>query len=500
MSGKAQYQRIIFGLKVKQLRQAKGLSFAEFAEQTGMSVSYLNEIEKGKKYPKEDKVKAIAGTLGISEAELTSGEPGKALEPVAELLQSNFLNELPLDLFGIELAKVVEIIASAPARVGAFISTLLEISRNYALKEENFYFSALRSYLELHNNYFEEIETAVAGCCKEFKIPEDIPLPPDFLRRLLEKHFGYKIITGGLDEYSELQNLRALYIPHEKKLLLNSKLTPTQTSFQFGKELAFNILNLRERAYTSSLLRVRNFEEVLNHSKATYFSVALLIPKDRFVADLQAFFQRTSWDGEAFLAIMKKYEATPEMFYHRLTNVLPCFFGLKKLFFLRFTHEPISDAFEVDKELHLSNRHHPHGNGLLEHYCRRWVALSLLKDLHAMQREGKFMDTIVRAQRSRYIGTDDEYLSITIARRGYPAPNRNVSVTLGLLVNAELREKVKFLNDPAIQIREVNQTCERCPLTDCLERAAPPTVVQKREKMRQIQHRLRSLIPGEEEI
>lgn len=494
MSVKTQNERIIFGLKLKQLRQASGRSFAELAEQVGMSVSYLNEIEKGKKYPKEDKIQALAAVLGTTVAELTSAELDKSLEPVTELLQSNFLNELPLDLFGIELSKVVEIIANAPTRVGAFISTLLEISRNYALKEENFYFGALRSYLELHNNYFEDIETAVDRFCKTYQVPTERPLSAAFLKRLLETQLGYHIVENGLDAYPELTHLRALYLPKSKQLLLNSNLSNTQKIFQYGKELAFTALELEERAHTSSLLRANTFEEVLNHSKATYFSVALLLPRERFVADIRHFFQREKWDGEAFLNIMKQYDATPEMFFHRLTNVLPRFFGLDKLFFLRFLHDPVSDLFEIDKELHLSRRHHPHGNGLLEHYCRRWVAISLLQDLNQMQREGKFVQTIVRAQRSRYLDTEDEYLSITLARPSYPAPNRNVSVTLGLLINKDLQEKVRFLDDPSIQIREVNKTCERCPLTDCTERAAPPVVVEKREQMRQIQHRLKELI------
>jgi hypothetical protein len=438
-------------------------------------------------------VDVLAKALGVSVAKLTSGELDKSLEPVSELLQSNFLNELPLDLFGIELAKVVEIIANAPARVGAFISTLLEISRNYALKEENFYFSALRSYLELHNNYFQDLEDAVDAFCEQHQVPRARPLSAGFLSHLLEEQFGYTIVEHGLDDYEELRNLRSLFLPSEKQLLLNGNLSASQRAFQFGKELGFNVLNIKERANTSSLLRANTFEEVLNHSKATYFSVALLLPREPFIADIRHFFERRQWEGEAFLAIMKKYEASPEMFYHRLTNILPHFFGLDQLFFMRFVHNPAFASYDVDRELHLSQRHHPHGNALLEHYCRRWVALSLLEDLHQMQQEGKTVDTIVRAQRSHFIGTEDEYLSLTLARPAYPSPNRNVSVTLGLLVNDELRSKVKFLDDPAIQLREVNQTCERCPLTDCQERVAPPVVVEKRNRLRKIQQTLRDL-------
>lgn len=493
MSTKSQNERIIFGLKVKQLRQELGLSFVELSGQTGMSVSYLNEIEKGKKFPKQDKIEKLSAVLGQSSDQLTSPELSKSLSPVGDLLRSNFLNELPLNLFGIELSKVVEIIANAPVRVGAFISTLLELSRNYALKEENFYFGALRSYLELHHNYFESIEEAVDRFGKLYDLPTERPIPVSFLKKLLEDRFGYEIIENGLDDFPELQDLRSVFIPDKKRLLLNSNLTPMQKAFQFGKELGFDFLELKERAKTSSLLDINVFEEVLNHSKAIYFSVALHISRDSIIKDLEKFFNKPNWDGEAFMAIMRKYEATPEMFFHRLTNILPHFFGMDKLFFLRFTHDPRSDIYEIDKELHLSRRHHPHSNELFEHYCRRWVSLSLLKDLHNMQKEGKFIGTIVGAQRSNYFGTDDEYLCLTLARPAYPRPNQNVSVTIGLLVNKEVKEKVQFLPDPAIQEREVNKTCERCPLMACEERAAPPIVIEKRDKHQRIEEILSKL-------
>mgnify|MGYP001181844663 CR=1 FL=1 len=496
MSAKTQYERIILGLKVKQLRQGKRLSFSDLSKQTQMSVSYLNEIEKGKKYPKEDKVKALAQALEVEEAELTSPALSKNLEPVAELLQSNFLNELPLDLFGIELVKVVEIIANAPLKVGAFISTLLELSRNYALHEAHFYFGALRSYLELHSNYFEDIEQAAVQFRAQYGPASGHASLYAQLKSVLERQFAYQIEENGLDEYPDLQHLRAIFVPRHKRLLLNGTLTPTQKSFQLGKELGFQLLQLEDRANTSSLLRVRSFEEVLSHSRATYFSVALHIPLEDFVSDMRAFFDRERWDGEALMAIMKKYDATPEMFFHRLTNVLPKFFGMEQLFFLRFLHDPAHNTFEVDKELHLSRLHHPHGNGLSEHYCRRWVAISLLNDLHDMQQAGTFVNGLVRAQRSHYIGTNDEYLCLTLARPGYPAPNRNVSVTLGLLVSDDLRQRIRFLDDPAIQLREVNKTCERCPLSDCTDRAAPPLIVEKRERWHHIQQQLAALTEG----
>ena len=270
---KLQNAKIILGLKVKQLRLQKQLSFADLAVKANISSSYLNEIEKGKKYPKQDKIESLARALEVDEKDLTSLELDKNLSSINQLLKSNFLNELPLDLFGIELSKVVELIANAPTRVGAFISTLLEISRNYALNEESFYLGALRSYLEMHDNYFQEIEDSAKKFCQLFNIPQERPVDLSQLESILTEHFGYKIEKNGLDHHPELQELRAIFVPGKKTLLLNSSLNRVQISFQYCKELAFNFLNLEDRALTSSLLKAENFEKVLNHSKATYFSV-----------------------------------------------------------------------------------------------------------------------------------------------------------------------------------------------------------------------------------
>ena len=489
MTAKTANEKIIFGLKVKQLRQEQGLSFSELSKASGMSLSYLNEIEKGKKFPKADKVANLAAALNTTAEDLTDNQLGRNLAPVTQLLQSNFLNELPLELFGIELGKVADMIAQAPTRVGAFISTLLELSRSYALREENFYFAALRSYLELHDNYFPELEEAVTAFADRHELPSYRPVPPRTLAGLLESRYGYTIVENGLADHPDLSMLRSVYRPQTKQLLLNGNLTPVQRGFQFGKELAFNHLKLSERANTSSLLRSRVFEEVLNHSKATYFSVALHIPLDPFVAAVRDFFARPAWDGTAFLDLMRRFNATPEMFYHRLTNVLPRFFGLREMFFLRFIHDPASDDFTIDKELHLQRRHHPHENGLFEHYCRRWVSLSLLQNM-ADSGPGQME---IDVQKSQYFGTDDAYLCLTLARTGYPTPGRNVSVTLGFLINDAVRAAISWHDDPAIPDRTVNTTCERCPIADCRVRAAEPVIVRKREKYQRIRAALEEL-------
>ena len=492
MAAKSTTAKIIFGLKVRQLRQQQELSYADLQRSSGLSQSYLNEIEKGKKFPKGNKVEALAHALGVSADELTDPHLYGELSPVGDLLSSNFLSELPLELFGIELARVVDIIAKSPAEVGAFIRTLLDISRTYAVGETNFYFAALRSYLEMYHNYFPDLEQRVEEFARHNRLGGVLPTSTD-LRRILEKKYGYTVVENGFVAAGPLEKVRSYFVEEHKRLLLSDKLTEGQRLFQLGKELGFNHLNLTERAGTSSLLRVQSFNEVLNHFQAGYFSAALLLRRDRFVRDLQDIFQQSRWEGERLTRIIDKYNVSSETFFQRMTNLVPQEFGIRRVFFFRFKHYLKSDTFKIDKELHLDHRHIPHGNGLREHYCRRWLAISVLNDLHRMQREGRYVGNIIGVQRNRYPDSDEEYLVITLARSNDPEPGVNISMSFGMVLDERAKRVLRFWDDPAVRRREVGTTCERCPIQDCKVRAAPPVKIEKRERRRRTEEALRQL-------
>ncbi|MEO0471919.1 MAG: helix-turn-helix transcriptional regulator, partial [Bacteroidota bacterium] len=128
MAYNKQHIRLVFGLKLRQLRQQRGLSFAELSEASGLSVSYLNEIEKGKKYPKTGKIIDLADALGVPYDDLVSLKLSKKLSPIGDLLRSGFLESLPLEMFGLETSRLLELISTAPTKINAFIGTILKVS------------------------------------------------------------------------------------------------------------------------------------------------------------------------------------------------------------------------------------------------------------------------------------------------------------------------------------------------------------------------------------
>ncbi len=491
-SMKNPYKKIIFGLKIKELRTGKGLSFAKLSQLTGMSISYLNEIEKGKKFPKPDKIKSLAKSLDVEEDKITSFDLNPALLPVGELLKSNFLNELPLDLFGIDMQKVVEIISKAPMRVGAFISTLVELSKNYALQEENFYFGAMRAYQELHYNYFEEIELNVDEFLKGNTLPEE-ELDAEKLERILLEKYKCKIDTHTISDFPELRNVHSVFIPKKNKLLIHKDVNEKQKSFLLGREIGYRYLDLKNRPYYAPLRIPQSFDPVLSNFKATYFAATLMMNRNKVAKQVEKFCSREKWDGDALVEIINSYNVTPEMFVHRLTNILPRFFQLKQLFFIRVRTDIGTERYTIDKVLHLNQSHHPHSNKIYEHYCRRWGSIEVLKELHKKRIKGK-TGLMAYAQRSKYFGTEDEYLTISIGIPAGPLQEKDISVTFGILMDNWLKKVIRFASDPNIPFRTVNKTCERCPILDCNERVARPYVHQQRQEWKATKDRLDELI------
>ncbi|QIX60698.1 helix-turn-helix domain-containing protein [Hymenobacter sp. BT18] len=491
MLSHGQVVRLIFGLKLRELRQERGFTPAELARACDVSVSYLNEIEKGKKYPKADKILSMSKVLGVSYDQLTSLTLSRRLEPISELLQSDVLKEFPLEMFGLEPIRIVELIADAPAKMNAFISTLFEIARNYELRQENFFLAALRSYQEMHDNYFEELEQDVHTFAVERNLTTAPPFDTAQLEKVLCEEYGYTVDRTTLGDYDSLGRLRSVYQPKLKRLLLRPGLTRAQESFVLAREVAFNYLGMKERPYVNANFPVRSFDEVLNNFKASYFAGALLMEEDNLVRDLQQFFAADHWNPNSLLDLLTKYGVSPEMFMQRLTNLLPRHFGLQSLFFLRFDQAKANAGYLLTKELHLSRLHNPHGNELHEHYCRRWISLRLIHESRqqALRQAPAFS---IGAQRSLYPNSD-EYLCLTLARAG-SVVEPAVSVTVGLLCDDTLRHKVRFLEDPAIPQKRVNETCERCQIPDCEVRSAPPVEIERKARQQALRDAISNLV------
>ncbi len=492
--------KLIFGLKLKQLRLDKNLSLAELARRTSLSSSYVNEIENGKKYPKSDKIAALADALDISYDKLVSLKLTKNLAPVSELLESNILEQLPLDHYGININKLLHQISLAPLQLSALVSTLIELAKGLEMSQNNFSKTAIRTYKELNDNYFPELEDAVNKFLKKIKFTYKAPLKFNAVLKIIEDEFNYEVKEHVISDSEEFRTIRGINIQNgkKKKILLNKRLTDSQKAFIIGKEIAYNYLNITERSNIYSNLRLDSFDQLLNNLRASYFATALMIRKEDLLSDLRIFFGKKYFDDKFIISLLQKYNASPEMLMQRITNILSRYFNINTFFFHRFNSGKGSDVFNLSKEIRLNTKENPGGYNTSEHYCRRWQSVNVIRKLEKMQHKcNKSGQTLAGTQKSVFINSGNEYLTMSIAKDSTLLKNTTYSVTLGFLMNEELRQRISFANDPSIPVITVNDTCERCQIMDCKERIAEPTVYENKVRLMKLQDTLKKIIKAE---
>ena len=465
--------RYILGLKLRHRRLDRGWGLKELANRTGMSVSYLSEIEKGRKYPKPDKLIQMAQALDISYDELVSPRVAEHLRPVRELFSSSFLQQFPFHLFGIEPEQVVGLVTEVPAKAGALLRTFLEIGQSYDVTVEHFLFAALRSYQQLRGNYFEEIEEAAEEFLKEKGWTSRAGVASSDLQAVLERRYGFVIDEFLLTEFPELADLRSVFVDGQpRRLAINPRLLPPQRAFALGRELGYLRLGHKLRSQTSGYVRVESFDQVINDFEAAYFSGAVLLNQRLLVEDLEALFSRPTWSAEAFESLVVKYETTPETFFYRLSQLLPRHFGFEGSFFVRFANAAGEPIFRLTKILNMSSLPIPLGIEPGEHYCRRWPGPSLLGKVAS----GHRVESTAHAHRCHFVAEDEEYLLFTLTRPLALAEATNTSISIGFKIDDNLRRRIAVCDDAAIVRREVHNTCERCILEGCEVRAADPVV------------------------
>lgn len=488
MSINQEHVKLIFGIKLKELRKTKGLNLSDLSKKTKISQSYLNEIEKGKKYPKSDKILLLANTLNVDYDELVSLKLSNKLQPLAILLQSNFLTEIPFDFFGVEPANLLSIMSDAPDKLSAFINAIINIGRNYNMSVENFHHAAMRSYQEMHNNYFESIELKAASFLKKYNNKVSL----SNLTEILERDFNVNVKIFKTDEFPVLINMRSIYKPNTRDLLIHEHTTEIQRTYTIAKEIGFQFMNLEPRALSSQAIDSQSFEEVFNSFKASYFAGAILLPQEQFKNDVEHWMSKTAWDSNFIEDLLSKYKCTPETLFYRFSSVLAKFFGVDTLFYLRFESIRSSNEYWLTKEMHLARRLGPQEK-IHEHYCRRWVSIDILDNLAFKQSIDSYAKPLIDCQISTMKENGLTYFVMSIARPLHIQKDKNESVNIGFELTDDIRKKIGFINDDKINKMIVNHTCERCSIFDCQQRQTAPVVLQAKRQKQEIKKLLNSL-------
>lgn len=332
----------------------------------------------------------------------------------------------------------------------------------------------MRAYLDLHQNFFPSLEEKVEVCRRDKGLdvtrgPAEVAVQ---LRAILKKDYNIEVVRSDFTQVStSLENL-FYYLKSNGKdstLYLHQGLGSREEALILARELGYVYLKLNERPMSSIIQSLDSFQQLLNHFSASYFASGLLIPEREFVTGLKKLFKAKAFDGPAMKEWALSYASPVESVFHRMTQLLPRELGIDHLFFLRLDYEAMENRFQVVRELHLAERHNPHKISGNEHYCRRWLTTRLLEKMQA----GGGDDFSLGCQKSHFRGSDTDYLAWSMAFKK-DVPNGDLAaITVGVLINKKVEETISYLSDPNIPAKETAESCERCELTDCAERAAP---------------------------
>lgn len=447
--------KLIFGLKLKKIRQNSGLSLKEVSQKANLSISYLNEIENGKKYPNPKKIIGLAEAYKIPYDQLVTLKVTKDLMPIANYLNLEIVNEDLLSTFGIDKSDLLSILLRDPYRVSAFINAGIEIAKSYQLDKNHFYFLCLRAFQELNENYFEEIEDEVETFKSRYFGNQSTDFSSNLYQHILEKEFGYHMTTFSKIKCKDKTSLRSVFIPESMTLVCNDKLTESQKIFLFAKEIGFQVMQLKKRPFTTSWLDIDSFDHVINNFKASYFAQALHIDKKSFIKDLEVLFQSSRFKHKFFIQLMSKYNASPEMLFTRITNLLPKYFGVSELFFIRYSSkEPDKNLKAVSKEMHLVKPTSVLDYKQKEQDYRRSITKIVVRYLNE-EVDDKYDFKIAAFVSQSPQG--NEYLTISMLMPLPELNNANNSVTFGLVLSDALKKKINFISDAKFQSTEIQQ-------------------------------------------
>jgi hypothetical protein len=468
------------GQKLRELRLDRGQAQADFARRLGISPSYLNLIEKGRR--------TVQLPLLWKALELLQVEPEPFLDSLGEqpvqqslalLLDEPLLRTLNLDRD--DLATI-----SAEPKAVTTVTTLFNLYKNTRSQLEKLQQllsrreagekaraslerhgggadSALHldyspldevvDFLQEHRNYFPEIEEASAAIRKDFGLGRRVL--SDTLALVLRDRLGVDVSVLPPGRPSSVVRH---YDSGAGKLSLSAELSEARRKFDLAHVLGLRqIAELGLDRSIAEAFRARHPETPLlvKIHLANYFAGALLMPYEDVFREAQ----RTRYDVEGLAGL---FEMSYEAVAHRLTNLSDSKRRGVPTHFLR-----VDVGGNISKRYSATGLGFPVGLGS----CPKWVAHTAFLTPSTISRQFSVMP-------------DGSAFFCFAKVNASPVQGSLVKGTvysIGLGTHAEDAHHLGYADDLPRWSPEragriavpVGITCRFCERTDCSQRAAP---------------------------
>jgi hypothetical protein len=283
-------RKLFAGVRLRRLREERGLSQISLAEQLGLSPSYVNQLEKNQRPLTVPVLLKINAVFGVDVQLFAEGEEARLIADLREIFADPALGET------VSLSEIREIASSMPA-VGRSVVALGRRLRHAGERAEamaqqlglgagglvaagaTMPYEQVRDFFYRRHNHVAELDDSAE------RLSEAIGLIPgrsgEALDRRLRETHGVRIETVAASEDAALRR----WLPDERRLILSDTLSPGRRAFQMATQIAF----LEEEAMIERLAGEAAGASRAAHALAriglsAYYAAALLMPYGRFRA------------------------------------------------------------------------------------------------------------------------------------------------------------------------------------------------------------------------
>jgi XRE family transcriptional regulator, fatty acid utilization regulator len=454
-------RKILAGGQLRKLRQELALSQSAMAEELGISVSYLNLVERNQRPVTAQLLIKLSQTYDIDMRSFATDSQQRLETELEEIFADPLFKTTP-----VARADIRTLTNDHPALTDAvrkLYQAVVDLRDNQAqtVREDapvNDPVEAVRHFLQQHHNHFPELESRAEA------IAEDLD-GGGFVSRLQVQH-GIRVQIMPVDV---MGNMLKRFDMHRRKLMLSEVLDQSAQAFQ----AAFH-LGLIEAAGAIDTLVTKSSadaqgKKLIRVALANYFAAALIMPYQKFHAAAE----QLSYDVDILAA---RFGASVEQVAHRLTTLArPSARGIP-FFMVR-----LDVAGNVSKRLSSGTFPFSRYGGT----CPRW-------NIHTCFRNPDQMHTQVLE-----LEDGSKWFSMSRAmQRGTPGwGSQQAQFAIALGCEMKHASKLIYAQGLAAAPTPIGVTCRLCTRRNCAQRAAPPSVLPL-----EINENLRGLSPFDADL
>jgi len=446
------------GPKIRVFRRQMGLQANKLAEELGISPSYMNLIESGKRKIDGDLLLKVCDKLKIQLSDLTSKSDLNLVNNILEILDDKLFEDL--DILGPEvkdLASTNPKIGKALIRLGdilkkkdhELVDKIEKISGKIVDNRKNsFPGEVVSDFLQENKNYFpklEEFANSVFSQVENNNRTRYIALC-DYLKTKYSINVRDVIPEEG-------KPFSKIYKKNKKELLLSDYNSLETKKLYAAAQIAQEGANNEIEAYLSNFkFPSEESKKLTKIALLNYCGAAILMPYKLFHSECK----KLKYDLEL---LQNTFSTSFEQVAHRVTSLQD-----PQLSGIPFHMLRVDIAGNISKRFSLSGIEIPRYGGA----CPRWNVYS------AFKRPG-----VIQAAVSKMIN-GEKYVCISrTVEKGVGRYGKSKSI-LSIGLGCEAKYAKDFIYTENININDkkteipVGVSCRTCDRLDCSQRAFPP--------------------------